>query len=111
VNTPSAAAAERRAHGRVPMKRLVKITLHKSGASQTLDAWFQDLSVEGLGLVLPAPLAPGDRVGIELSMPRQTMEYVVCRCNPVPGEMYSVGCTKLQAAKKPKSESAAKPAA
>jgi hypothetical protein len=112
ADAETAAAAERRAHGRVAMNRLVKITLKRDGAAhQTMDAWFQDLSVDGLGLILPVSLKLGDRIGIELSTPRQMMEYVVCRCQRRGDKLYSIGCTKLQAGKKPKSETAAKPAA
>jgi hypothetical protein len=91
---------ERRALQRTPMGRQIKVVLKRETGPETIEAWFNDLSMQGLGLVVTAPLKEGDRIAVELGMPRQTLEYTVKRCSAMPGELYSVGCVRATAVAK-----------
>jgi hypothetical protein len=91
---------ERRTIQRTPMGRQIKVVLKRDSGPETIEAWFNDLSMQGLGLVVTSPLKEGDRIAVELGMPRQTLEYTVKRCGELPGGLYSVGCVRATAVAK-----------
>ena len=85
---------ERRSIQRTAMGRQIKVVLKRETGPEMIEAWFNDLSMNGLGLIVTSPLSAGDRIAVELGMPRQTLEYTVKRCGPMDGGLYSVGCVR-----------------
>ena len=97
---PTKAAKERRAVQRSAMGRQIKVVVRRASGPQAIEAWFNDLSMQGLGLVSTQPLNIGDHIAVELGMPRQTFEYIVKRCGDLPGGLFSIGCVRATAAAK-----------
>ena len=100
VSAPRQTTKERRAVQRSAMGRQIKVVVKRASGPQAIEAWFNDLSMQGLGLVATQPLNIGDHIAVELGMPRQILEYIVKRCGDLPGGLFSIGCVRATAAAK-----------
>jgi hypothetical protein len=94
ATAPRQTTKERRAVQRSAMGRQIKVVVKRAAGPQAIEAWFNDLSMHGLGLVSTQPLNIGDHIAVELGMPRQTFEYIVKRCGDLPGGLFSIGCVR-----------------
>src|SRR5512145_313720 len=60
ATAPRQTTKERRAVQRSAMGRQIKVVVKRAAGPQAIEAWFNDLSMHGLGLVSTQPLNIGD---------------------------------------------------
>ena len=88
---------ERRTSPRAGLRAQVRvIPCRTTGDTTVLTARVRDISADGIGLLLPEPLAPGTYLVLTLSTAKRrsaTLDllFLAVRCEPLPNGQYSVG--------------------